>query len=71
MFFSLYGPSAHWETVHRESNAFLLVDAARKALGERSPEFRSFSKDIMSEIEHSDEGGEALRYLLAFPIFCK
>jgi hypothetical protein len=66
MFFSLHGPSAHWESVHRQSNALLLVDAARKALGEHSPEFRSFSKDIMAELVPSDEGGEALRYLLSF-----
>ena len=65
MFFSLHGASPHWESAHRESNALLLVDAARKVLGERSTEFRSFSKDIMAEMEQSDDGRVVLRYLLA------
>ena len=37
MFFSLYGASPQWECTHRHSNALLLVDAARKVLGEGSP----------------------------------
>ena len=65
MFFSLHGSSSRWDSVHRESNALLLIDAARKVLGERSSEFRNFSKDILSEMGPSDEGGAALRYLLA------
>jgi len=55
MFFSLHGPLSRWESVHRESNALLLIDAARKALGADSSEFRIFSKDILSQI---GEGGE-------------
>lgn len=62
MFFSLYGPSARWETVHRESNALLLIDAARKAFGERSTEFRDFSKDVLAEM--SAEGDTDMRLLL-------
>ena len=65
MFFSLYGHSPQWECTHRHSNVLLLVDAARKVLGERSTEFRNFSKDIMAEMGQSDEGGAVLRYLLA------
>ena len=52
----IYGNGTHaWESVHRESNALLLIDAARKALGADSSEFRMFSKDILSQI---GEGGE-------------
>ena len=65
MFFALHGPLAHWETMHRESNALLLVDAARKALGERSTEFRSFSKDIMAEMGAASDEGGVLRYMIA------
>ena len=65
MFLSLHGPSPEWESIHRQSNALLLVDAARKVLGAGSPEFRSFSKDIMAEMGPSGEGGAVIRYFLA------
>lgn len=62
--FSLNGPYFQWETVHRVSNARLLVDAARRALGEHSPEYRSFRKDIEKEIRVSRDGDETVRYSL-------
>ena len=64
--FSSNGPYFEWETVHRVSNARLLVDAARRALGadNRDSEYRNFKKDIEKEIRTSRDGDETVRYSL-------
>ena len=52
------------KNVHCVSNARLLVDASRRALGEleHSLEYRSFRKDIEKEICVSRDGDESIRY---------
>ena len=62
--FSLSGPYFHWETVHRVSNARLLLDAASRALGEHSKEYRSFMKDVTAEFRKSRDGDVTVRYSL-------
>ena len=62
--FSLNGPYFQWETVHRVSNARLLLDAASRALGEHSKEYRSFMKDVTAEFRKSRDGDVTVRYSL-------
>ena len=62
--FSSNGPYFKWETVHRVSNARLLVDAARRALGVDSKIYSRFRKDVEMEFRTSRDGDETVRYSL-------
>ena len=59
-----YYPYFQWETVHRVSNARLLLDAASQALGEHSKEYQNFMKDVTTEFRKSRDGDVTVRYSL-------
>ena len=64
--FSLNSLYFEWETVHRVSNARLLVNAARLALGVDSKEHHTFRMDVEKEIRTSRDGDETVKYSFKF-----